>query len=58
MKQVDSNEVVHQRRLEEEVERSRLARSHRLRTGASGDFGLRKGDNCKSSSAIVSALFL
>ncbi|KAI6121449.1 hypothetical protein F5141DRAFT_998403, partial [Pisolithus sp. B1] len=39
-RQVDADEEAEQRRLEEEIVRTRLARQRRLRSGQSGDFGI------------------
>lgn len=39
-RQVDADEEAEQRRLEEEIVRTRLARQRRLKSGQSGDFGV------------------
>lgn len=53
-RQVDADEDTEQRRLEEEIVRTRLARQRRLRTGQSGDFGIgMKGIDLKSPTGAV-----
>ncbi|KAI6135697.1 hypothetical protein EV401DRAFT_2203316 [Pisolithus croceorrhizus] len=53
-RQVDADEEAEQRRLEEEIVRTRLARQRRLRSGQSGDFGIgMRGIDIKSPTAAV-----